>query len=964
MSHVFVSYDHDDKRTVEALVKSLREREREVWVDEDRLHPASKFMEVIVPAIHSCQAFLFIFSSNSAVSSYCLEELACARESGTKIIPIWLEDPKSVERTARIPAEIHGVTGIPWNPQRSAGVIDRLLKAIDIDADWHEARKRLLTAAEQWEKQPERGDLFLRGKAITDALEVVATARSRKIQLLRVELEYLTKSQAQEAADLARERELRQKAVARQLAADAERILQTQPDSLDLAVLLALESWRRFPKLQASHVLRTGLYLLPLPLASLRHAGPVRDCCFNADGTMAATGSDDGTAKVWDIVTGRELWSLDHGATVTRVAFQGSHCLVTVGGDETLRVSKIGTREDRRFKVEPRTTIITGNGRYAGWGTGGGSAYVLDLAEGGEPMLLKHDNRVAEVAVSSDGKWAAIYTESPLLPGKPTTRKLRLWNLPAQSHRDLDLNSKPLDIEFSPTARFLIADAGGGARVWEVASGRELYSVQGRRPTISRDEKAIAYIGNRSASASGGLIASGCVLAIARATDGEPVRYLNEEQQIRAVDFFRGHDYIAAGTGRMVRVWESDTGREMSRILHSGTVHHVAYSHAGRLMSVTDEGAVYFWRLRVDPIREMDNVDGSVTGIAAAPNGRYLALIVGPEFVVFDCDAGEAIHRQQRAGRLHSIDIADDGCFLFLSEPTTRVSASGREEVGASGFVIGSPGQAETWVPLNRISTAAISPTGEFLAVEGDSEVQLWNVRARTRCSGWDVSDAVKKLIFSPCGRYLAIVSAEHLWIANVFVQVGAPRPLKTPGSIVDVAYGTDGHCFVLHERGGVSVWDPDNNESIDGFESGEPVARLFPGPKSDQVVLAGSDRCVTWALQTKKVGFKVRHEGLLAISGDRKRIAVLQEQGRETWICNLVEEEVEARLCCHRTRFTGAAFIWNERVAVTDDGGMCIEPICGADLEEDLSNRVGRQLTANEWERYLPDELSKRHQM
>ena len=964
MSHVFVSYAHSDKQTVDALVASLRERKREVWMDEDSLHPASRFMEVIVPAIHTCQAFLFTFSRNSAASRYCLEELACAYSSGTKIIPIWLEDPKSVDR---IPVEIDGVAGIRWDAERMAATLNRLLEAIDVDADWHEARKRLLTAAEQWEKQEERTDLLLRGKAITDALDVVATAQSRKIQLLHVELAYVAKSQAQEAAELARERELRQKAVARQLAADAELILQTRPAELDLAVLLALESWRRFPKLQASHVLRTGLHLLPRRLALARHAGPVRDYCFNPDGTLVATGSEDGTAKVWDTATGAEVQSVDHGAAVTRVAFRDSEDLVTLGVDSTLRISRMDTGEEyRRFKVEPETTMITRNGRYAGWGTRHGSAYVLDLRSGREPMVLKHENRVTEVAISSDGEWAATLSVSVLMMGKPTIHMLWLWNLSGQSHCDLPLNGLPCyGIEFSPNSRFLIADGLRGVRVWEVASHRQLYSLQGHGPVVlSRDEKAIAYVGNRSASASGGVVASGCDLAIARATDGQTIRSFGEEQRIAAIDFFHGHDYVAAGTGSMVRVWESDTGREMGRIPHRGTVRHVAYSRAGRLMSVTDEGAVYFWRLRIDGIQEIDRMDGSIAGMAASPNGRYLAVIAGPEFMVFDCKTGKAIQRQRHRGRVRSIDIADDGYFVFSTEPTVMFSASGQEEVGASGFAIGSTGQAETWIPLNRIAAVAVSPTAEFVAVAGDYEVQLWSVRTRSRCSEWDVPGAVKKLIFDPRGRYLAIVSSENLWLANVCAEPSAPHLLKTTDSIADAAYGGDGRFFVLHAGGGVSIWDPNTKESIDGFEAGEPVTQLFPGPGFDQIVLAGASRCVVWSLKPRKIGFNVRHEGLLAMSGDRQRIAVLQEQGRETWICNLVEENVEARLYCYRTRFNQAAFIRNERVAVADDGGMRIEPIRGADLEEELSDRLGRQLTTDERERYLPDELSEQSQM
>jgi len=569
------------------------------------------------------------------------------------------------------------------------------------------------------------------------------------------------RSQANEAAALAHERELRQNAVARQLAADAELIMQTRPAALDLAALLALESWRRSRKLQASHVLRMGLHLLPRLLASARHAGPVRDYCFNEDGTLVATGSEDGTAKVWDTATGREVCSVAHGAAVTRVVLRDSEYLVTVGVDETLRISRVDTRQEyRRFRVDPRTAVVTSNGQYAGWGSRDGSAYVLDLWSGVEPTVLKHENRVAEVAISSDGKWAATYSVDLLIPGKPTRHLLRLWNLAEQTHRDLDLSSPHCqEIDFSPTARFLVADGVGGALVWEVASGRNLYSVEGHSPVVfSDDEKAIAYAANRRASPRGGVIASGCVLALAGATDGQPIRYLSEEHRIAAIGFCHGHDYIAAGTGNMARVWESDTGHEVSRIPHSGPVRHLAYSPAGRLMSVTDEGAIYFWRLGIDPIQAIDRLDGSITALAASPNSRYLAVIVGPALVVFDCDSGQAIERRRQAGRIRSIDIADDGCFVFSTEPTVMLSASGREDTGASGFVIGSPGQAETWIQSNRNEALAISPTGEFVAMAGDFQIQLWNVRTLARCGGWNVSGAVKKLIFDPSGRYLAIL--------------------------------------------------------------------------------------------------------------------------------------------------------------------------------------------------------------
>ena len=69
------------------------------------------------------------------------------------------------------------------------------------------------------------------------------------------------------------------------------------------------------------------------------HTRPASTLVFSGDGTRLATGSDDETARVWDVTTGRQLAVLPHEGAVTSVVFSpdGRH-LATASGEYEARV--------------------------------------------------------------------------------------------------------------------------------------------------------------------------------------------------------------------------------------------------------------------------------------------------------------------------------------------------------------------------------------------------------------------------------------------------------------------------------------------------------------------------------------------------------------------------------------------------------------------------------------------------
>lgn len=80
MSHIFISYVHENQKKAEALSQALKNQGIEVWLDRDNIFPGMKWRDAIRQAIQEGAYFIACFSTEyeNRNKSYMNEELMLA----------------------------------------------------------------------------------------------------------------------------------------------------------------------------------------------------------------------------------------------------------------------------------------------------------------------------------------------------------------------------------------------------------------------------------------------------------------------------------------------------------------------------------------------------------------------------------------------------------------------------------------------------------------------------------------------------------------------------------------------------------------------------------------------------------------------------------------------------------------------------------------------------------------------
>ena len=220
--------------------------------------------------------------------------------------------------------------------------------------------------------------------------------------------------------------------------------------------------------------------LTHLSLKTLRgHLGGVASVVFSPDGRWIVTGSEDKTAKVWEVASGQELLTLKgHSDGITSVAFSpNGQRIVTGSWDATAKVWEAASGRELLTLQGPRAAIssvgFSPDGQRIVTGSVDATARVWDAASGKELLTLKgHSGWIWSVAFSPDGQ--RIVTGS-------FDRTAKVWEA-ARGRELLSLTGHSGGIwsaTFSPDGqRIVTGSCDCVARVWETARPEQVAAWQ------------------------------------------------------------------------------------------------------------------------------------------------------------------------------------------------------------------------------------------------------------------------------------------------------------------------------------------------------------------------------------------------------------------------------------------------------------------------------------------------------
>ncbi|KAF1816254.1 WD40 repeat-like protein [Eremomyces bilateralis CBS 781.70] len=278
------------------------------------------------------------------------------------------------------------------------------------------------------------------------------------------------------------------------------------------------------------------------------HKGAVWQTRLSSDATLAATGSADFSAKVWDTHTGEALCTLQHNHIVRSVAFPNQprpQILATGGMEKKLRI----------FDVSQSITSTNNTNGNGANGLNGASAHEAT------PPSYEIGPGIHGGTIKS-----IVWTHDPnVLVTAADDKMIRWWDLRSRGPiSEYQVDGLIGSCELSPGS----LDSREGAGVLSVAAGKTVYFFEGGQPgTLIKK----LDLGHEVA----------CVA-------------LNTQQR----------KFVTGATGdTWVRVWDFDAGTELETGKgHHGPIWSVSFSPDGKLYATgSEDGTIKLWKFTTGP---------------------------------------------------------------------------------------------------------------------------------------------------------------------------------------------------------------------------------------------------------------------------------------------------------------------------------------------------------------------------
>jgi WD40 repeat protein/serine/threonine protein kinase len=584
------------------------------------------------------------------------------------------------------------------------------------------------------------------------------------------------------------------------------------------------------------------------------HTDVVWSAAFSPDGARVASASWDGTARVWDVATGQEIWKLvGHQKRVNTVRFSpDGRRVLTTSFDQTARIWDAASGRELirltghahqvmggEFSPDGQRVVTVGVDR---------TARIWDASTGNQLVLFaEQPGRLTAVAFSPDGQRVATAADD---------KNVRIWN--AVSGQQILLLSghtnRVWSVAFSPDGQRLVSGSEDkSARIWDANRGLELLRLTGHADRVNSAQFS---------------------------PDGQSV--------------------VTASDDKTVRLWDTGSGREVALLSgHTGPVWSVSFSTDGkRLVSASNDRTVRLWDISSPELLRLNGHTEKVLFAAYSPDGtRAVTGSFDYTARIWDTASGQELARL--AGHTDPVNFAGfspDGTRVVTAsdDQTARVwdPFSGKELLRLKGH-------------KDRLSGAAFSPDGSRIATASlDKTVGIWDaLSGRSLLSLAGHTDRVLGVAYSPDGRLIASASLDNsarLWEAATGRQIAILA--GHTGYVFSVEFSADGRQVVTSSYDHTArIWDVASAKETVRL-SGHTAALNYASFSRDgqRVITASEDGSARiWDARTgQELGLLTGHAGAVSsarFSPDGNRVLTsMEDKTARIWNAQVLPIEMQ----------------------------------------------------------------------
>jgi WD40 repeat protein len=576
------------------------------------------------------------------------------------------------------------------------------------------------------------------------------------------------------------------------------------------------------------------------PVLTLEHQGPVNTVAFSPSGQLIASGSDDGTARLWSVATGQQVASFSHDKTgargddVIHVSFSPDGTrLLTVGGNRFARVFDV-LRRTELFALNNIALVnaarFSHNGRLIA--TAGASEFLRTWnAQTGAPVsVLDLTGRVADLAFSPNDSLVATAGSNDTVG--------RIWNLEKESavatiteHR-----SGVESVVFTPDGQSLVTTGRDGkALVFGVAAGFRQASLAGHTGPVEGAE----------VSHDGRLIATWSEDGAARVWNARIGAYPRDvgkhdlppgAKHGPVIGFSPDGRYmLSAGADGTAHLWGS---RAPLRILsHAGPVNTASFSRNSKsVITSSDDWTARVWRVSDGHLIASLQHGAAVTAARLTPNGQFAVTAGRDGFVrVWNVATASRVRSYELGGTINDAELSHDGKFV--------VAAS--SNWSAAIFGIAADRELILKGHTDDVVAAAFSPDGKRVATASeDGTARIWDARTGTSSDPLTGHTAgLTALAFNKDGSRLATTGTDtdvRIWNGRTGAEIAVLR--GHAGQVNDLAFSADGRWLASAGPLAAAIWETSKGRSWTDiplyYVYGDPPPRIGT-PRLDHVAFS-----------------------------------------------------------------------------------------------------------------------------